>query len=182
VRDPGAREAPHRRSIRGPSPICLPVRAVAHHNQKGGASSNHGPSSDGETRTRTGDTTIFSRARRPAQDGGIPGSHAVSAGTPRSPDVRSLRIFIAACGNGRRLRPKFRLALCGQKTRGRARAWHGPVGRAHSLFRGGGHELGADADDCVSSRASIRRLNSATFACPGGSGSQAGQAGSREAR
>jgi hypothetical protein len=31
----------------------------------------------------------------------------VSAGVRRSQDVRSLRTFIAVCGNGRRLRPRF---------------------------------------------------------------------------
>jgi hypothetical protein len=37
----------------------------------------------------------------------IPGSYVVSAGVRRSQDVRSLRTFIAVCGNGRRLRPRF---------------------------------------------------------------------------
>ena len=94
-------------------------------------------SNDGERRTRTADTTIFSRARRPAQDGGIPGTYAVSAGTPRSPDVRSLRIVIAVCGNGGRVRPKLRLALCGQETGGQSLSL-ARTRRAHSLFRGGG--------------------------------------------
>ena len=72
---------------------------------------------DGETRTRTGDTTIFSRAvvrRRMAKSLEI---IAVSARMPRSPDVRNLRIFIAVCGNGGRLRPKF-ASRCEGKHRG----------------------------------------------------------------
>jgi hypothetical protein len=92
-----------RRTRKGPSAFsCVFARLAAGEDIRLFAGILHG-----ETRTRTGDTTIFSRARRPAQDGGIPGSHGVSAGTSRSPDVRSLRIFIAVCGNGRRLRPRF---------------------------------------------------------------------------
>jgi hypothetical protein len=37
----------------------------------------------------------------------IPGSYVVSAGVRRSQDVRSSRMFIAVCGNGWRLRPRF---------------------------------------------------------------------------
>ena len=55
---------------------------------------------DGETRTRTGDTTIFSRyvlgARRPE----IPGKVALLAKSVRWTEVRSLRAFPPDSGDG----------------------------------------------------------------------------------
>jgi hypothetical protein len=38
-----------------------------------------------------------------------------------------------------------------RQNRGPSLSWHGPVRRAHSFSRRGGHELDAGADDCVSS-------------------------------
>jgi hypothetical protein len=71
------------------------------------AAARHAPSvfSNGETRNRTGDTTIFGRARRPAQ--GWAESLEVmriAARTPHSRDVRSSRMFRPARANDRRRR------------------------------------------------------------------------------
>ena len=88
-------------------PDRAPISSVLALTLKNGLSTSHAGFRHGETRTRTGDTTIFSRARRSSLRAQIPGSYVVSAGVRRSQDVRSLRIFIAVCGNGRRLRPRF---------------------------------------------------------------------------
>ena len=63
---------------------------VAPQTENPAAMRNFGPR-NGETRTRTGDTTIFSRARRPGRDGGIPGIMRFR------PGCRAHQIF-AVCG------------------------------------------------------------------------------------
>jgi hypothetical protein len=103
---------------------------------------------------------------RPGLEPGTPRFSVVHVVRPRMAESLEIMRFRSGC----RAHPMF--AICGYlspfvgmadapgpswtravraKPGGRARAWHGPVGRAHSLFRGGGHELGGDADDCVSS-------------------------------
>ena len=120
---------------------------------------------NGETRTRTGDTTIFSRARRSGLRARFPGSYVVSAGVRPTQDVRSLRIFITVCGNGRRLRPRFGtravsaasgsehargFAARGLRRRSASGADH--VGRQRPLLCEGGYERGVGADDRLPNR------------------------------
>ena len=50
-------------------------------------------------------------------------------GMPRSRDVRSLRIFIAVCGNGGRLRPKFDLRCAGKIRGAELELGTNPLGR-----------------------------------------------------
>ena len=65
---------------------------------------------DGETRTRTGDTTIFSRyVLAAAASGEIPGKQAVLAGSGRDADIRNLRSFQPFSGDGARLIPSLRV-------------------------------------------------------------------------
>ena len=60
---------------------------------------------DGETRTRTGDTTIFSRYLQAARRREIPANCAVSAKQVQRSDVRNLRAFLGDSGVDGHLRP-----------------------------------------------------------------------------
>jgi hypothetical protein len=60
---------------------------------------------NGETRTRTGDTTIFSRYLEAARRREIPGHSVVSAKQGQRREVRNLQTFPGDCGNGGRFRP-----------------------------------------------------------------------------
>src|SRR5215218_3162386 len=55
---------------------------------------------DGETRARTGDTTIFRQALYAARDRESPGNSALYAFSSHRSDVRYLRAFIAGSGDG----------------------------------------------------------------------------------
>ena len=83
------------------------IEGPIHHAGKPEIQQPSGIAGDGEARTRTGDTTIFSRARRSGLMAQIPGSYVVSTGARAMPVVRGLRMFTAVSGNGRRLRPRL---------------------------------------------------------------------------
>jgi hypothetical protein len=57
------------------------------------------PQNDGETRTRTGDTTIFSQYVAAVAHRGIPGKHAVLAPSALYVEVRKLRAFPLVSGD-----------------------------------------------------------------------------------
>jgi hypothetical protein len=69
-------------------------------------SRNHAGFRDGETRTRTGDTTILSRYLQAARRREIPGNDAVSAKMVQRSDVWNLRSFPGGSGVDGPLRPK----------------------------------------------------------------------------
>ena len=73
---------------------------------KNGLSNNHAGFRHGETRTRTGDTTIFSRYLQAGRRREIPGNRAVSAKQVQQSDVRNLRSFPGDSGVDGHLRPK----------------------------------------------------------------------------
>ena len=67
----------------------------------------------GETRTRTGDTTIFSRAVGDGRTHAIPGNHAILPWPELQVDVRYLRAFARSSGDGGVPSPFFADALSG---------------------------------------------------------------------
>jgi hypothetical protein len=68
---------------------------------------------NGETRTRTGDTTIFSRAVGDGRTHAIPGNHAILRWPEPQVEVRYLRAFARSSGDGGDSSPFFADALSG---------------------------------------------------------------------
>jgi hypothetical protein len=68
---------------------------------------------NGETRTRTGDTTIFSRAVGDGRTHAIPGNHAILRWPEPQIEVRYLRAFARSSGDGGDSSPLFADALSG---------------------------------------------------------------------
>ena len=72
---------------------------------------------DGETRTRTGDTTIFRQARCAARGRERPGNSALYAGSIDRRDIRSLRKIAVDSGDGPQLISRSRACARGSRRR-----------------------------------------------------------------
>jgi hypothetical protein len=92
------------------SRISGPIRP-RRHSPESRKSCSHAGLRDGETRTRTGDTTIFRSGLRGASGREIPGNKAVSTAVAAPAEYRYLRTFRFVCGM-RRLHPTVGRLRC----------------------------------------------------------------------
>ena len=139
---------------------------------------------DGETRTRTGDTTNFRRYVLAAASGEIPGEHLVSEGPARRAEIRNLRSFQRVSGDARgssllcayvrgssrrsrRGPPRRRRCVrpCRRRSRRRARAMSGPLASRKCAVSRNAERLLASGSGGL-----LARCASRTAACSGSVG------------